>query len=332
MGSRFQYQNLPQQQIRLLTPKRSTAAKDLRFSLKAVSAASSPSYVAISYTWGTGTANKCIYLNDAKVWIRPNLWWCLYYMRLKPEWRYVWVDFICIDQENVQERNEQVHAMDSIYSNASLVVAWLGLEEETPNWKSYVPMEGLMYDSLDMQDSAMDLASRPYWNRRWVVQELLLAVDVAILCGGHCISWSTFKSWLLDDEDGLQDLVSSDVGALPFLINKDEDLVHYPSHSLQDLLLAYRHTNCHDPRDRVFALIGLLSNEERLLIDPVFPNYSLSHNDVVARTLEHLGGLRLKKHMREKQLVVTDDCRELLDALGFKNMRRAKELLCPDTS
>ena len=220
--------------------------------------------------------------------------------------------------------------MDAIYSNASLVVAWLGLERDSPNWSSYMPMEGIVYDSLEMQESAMELASRPYWSRRWVLQELLLAVDGLILCGGHCVSWATFKSWLLDNEEEIGHLVVSDAGALPFLINKDEDVVHYPSHSLQDLMLAYRHTGCQDPRDRVFAMLGLLSEEERGLIDPWFPDYSLSHNDDVAKTMEHLGGVQLKKS--SGQMVVTDHCRKMLDALGFKNMRRATELLCINKS
>ena len=238
------------------------------------------------------------------------------------------MDFICIDQQNVQERNQQVHGMDTTYSGASLVVAWLGLEYEPPNWQSYEPMECLVYDGAEMQVCATELALRPYWNRRWVVQELRLAMNVQVLCGGHCISWSLFRTWLLDEQGEANSHVGPNDGALPFLLNKDESCVHYPSHSLRDLLLEYHQTSCRDPRDRVFALLGLLSNEERLLIDPLFPDYSLSHTEVVTKTMVHLGGVRLKKE--SGQTLPTEDCREMLEALGFKNMWRARELLCPD--
>jgi hypothetical protein len=99
---------------------------------------------------------------------------------MNPEWRYIWVDAICIDQKNVQERNEQVLIMDGVFSNASLVVAWLGLEDETVNWQAYVPMECLSYDDRELESKAVELACRPFWNRRWVVQELLLAINIEI--------------------------------------------------------------------------------------------------------------------------------------------------------
>lgn len=291
----------------------------MRFTAKQFPSGGAPPYIAVSYTWGTGAPTKHIYLNGSKVLVRENLYWCLYYIHLNPHWKHIWVDFISIDQQSVQERNEQVHSMHTIYGGASLVIAWLGLEPGQ-EFRSHVPSTELDYDSSDLREHASHLAQRPFWSRRWVVQEMLLAVDVSILCGAYCISWNLFKQWLICDE-----LTSFEtLGALPFLLNKDSESIYFPNHSLEELLLVYRHTNCQDPRDRVFALLGLLAAEEREAIGAAFPDYSLSHTEVVAKTVQHLGGIRLRRGS-----VLTDHSREVLEALGFKHMRRAAELLGP---
>lgn len=326
MAHDFSYQKISKQEVRLLTPRRSTKANELRFAIRPYSPDKRPDYVAISYTWGKDTAQKVVYLNDTRYLIRPNLWWCLYYVSMNAEWRHVWVDFICIDQSNIEERNEQVQTMDGIFSNASLVIAWLGVEDEVPDWKAYKPMDHLQWNSEDMEGKVKELAHRPFWSRRWVIQELLLAVRVQILCAGHCISWSMFKESLIPDETGDSNETNSFAAALPFLLNRDEHAVHYPSHSLHDLLLEYRHTVCLDPRDRVFALLGLLSVEERQQLSQFFPDYALDHHGVGERTMEHLGFFLDRKG--RKYLPLTEQCKEMLEALGFKNKLRAANIFC----
>jgi len=262
MANSFSYQKLPPQQVRLLTPRRSSNHKELRFALRAYSVDDPPSYVAVSYTWGTSAASNFVYLNDVKHWVRPNLWWCLYYVSMNPSWRHVWVDYLCIDQTNIEERNQHVQTMDRIFSNANLVVAWLGVEDDVGALPSYLPMKCLIYDSPECQSRTTQWASRVYWNRRWIVQELLLAVDVNILCGGHCMSWPLFKAWVMDEVETSEDHSMATSGAVSLLAHKVEGVVHYPEYALHDLLLEYRHTGCSDPRDRVFALLGLLSEDE----------------------------------------------------------------------
>jgi hypothetical protein len=116
------------------------------------------------------------------------------------------------------------------------------------------------------------------------------------------------------------------VAALPFLLSNGDEAVHHPEHSLSDLLIEYRRTGCQDPGDRVFALLGLLPKEERRLLSPTFPDYSMSHNEVVAKTMEHLGFFQYRKG--RKSLPTSTECRDMLDALGFKDKNRATEILC----
>lgn len=156
----YRYQKLLDGQIRLLRAEEGAHAGDLRFSIETYFRDLAPKYVAISYSWGNGAANKRIYLDDLRHMVRPNLWWCLYYVRKHPQWLYFWVDFVCIDQHNVLERNEQVRTMDLTYINASTVAAWLGLEYHPSNWDRYEPMESFGC-SWDAQMSIMEFANRP---------------------------------------------------------------------------------------------------------------------------------------------------------------------------
>lgn len=84
-------------------------------------------YEALSYEWGIVTDTSfLISIDGTKVSVRENLWWALWYLRHPSETRLLWVDALCIDQENGEERNHQVSQMGQVYSKASRVIAWLG--------------------------------------------------------------------------------------------------------------------------------------------------------------------------------------------------------------
>jgi len=320
----YRYQKLLPTQIRLLRVEEGAGDRDLRFSVKTFFRHIAPTYIAISYSWGNGTANKPVYLDSQQHLIRPNLWWCLYYLRKHPRWTYFWVDFVCINQQNVLERNDQVKLMDQTFSNAEIVVAWLGLEYHPHTWDSYEPMESLSF-SWDVQMLIMDFANRPYWTRMWVVQELLLARDVQIVCGGHLVPWKHFKAML---EEAItingQDDLSISAGyekfaALPFVVTRDPG----DYQSLHELLLRYKDSGCKDPRDKVFAVLSLLRNEERKALGMFFPDYSLTEEDFLVLTLAHI------QQYCKRSLSI--DSSELFEALAVPSNYRRQELLTAAT-
>ncbi|KAL7620425.1 hypothetical protein AAE478_009420 [Parahypoxylon ruwenzoriense] len=71
---------------------------------------------------------------------------------------YYWTDSLCLDQANLAELNQQVLRMGTIYTNAALVVVWLG--------QDIGPGE--------------EFWACPYWERTWIIQEFLLAKDILI--------------------------------------------------------------------------------------------------------------------------------------------------------
>lgn len=89
-----------------------------------------PPYRAVSYTWGDPDTTIAIILNGYQYHVRDNLWQFLDVARDKFENKWLWIDALCIDQENVGERNHQVQLMRDIFSGALKVVSWLGSAAE----------------------------------------------------------------------------------------------------------------------------------------------------------------------------------------------------------
>jgi hypothetical protein len=78
--------------------------------------------------WGDSMVTEPISLDNEEFLVTTSLHAALRQMRGKAETIIVWVDAICIDQSNVDERSSQVGMMGAIYSSALLVYAWLGKE------------------------------------------------------------------------------------------------------------------------------------------------------------------------------------------------------------
>jgi hypothetical protein len=81
---------------------------------------------ALSYTWGTELPTKAILLDGRSFIVRPNLWYFLKRLQTSGRRMHIWIDAICVDQENIPERNSQVLLMRHIYSKAKAVIVWLG--------------------------------------------------------------------------------------------------------------------------------------------------------------------------------------------------------------
>ncbi|KAH9862859.1 hypothetical protein J1614_010952 [Plenodomus biglobosus] len=152
------------------------------------------SYEALSYEWGPPSADDpSIMIDEARLRIRANLYEALSRMRCESDDRKLWIDAICIDQANREERNHQVQVMRGIYADASGVLVWLGPSAEGSDLifrlKHDERLSQVFDPSWDTSPSAetkafLALLSRTYWHRVWVQQELLLARRYTIHCGG----------------------------------------------------------------------------------------------------------------------------------------------------
>ncbi|KAK0515812.1 hypothetical protein JMJ35_001846 [Cladonia borealis] len=166
-------------------------------------------YEALSYNWGTGKIDRWIKISvgNSKPYIfgvRSNLFAALKQLRLRDAARPLWIDAICIDQDSSEEKNAQVPKMPQIYNGAQNVCVWLGDEQadqgsglafnymrRTLNLEDF---DRLIGDSRTPHEwTALEsVMTKPWFSRRWVIQEIALAKRATIHCGTHQIAWSDF--------------------------------------------------------------------------------------------------------------------------------------------
>lgn len=164
-------------------------------------------YEALSYHWGAGEYSCKIKIHapdgdPAEFRIKPNLYAALNHLRFPDRSRRLWIDAICINQDDDDEKNAQVSLMADVYSKAQSVCVWLG--EASPdsnlalNFISRIvnldDFDRLVADRRTPQEWAalVSLMTRPWFSRRWVIQEIALAARATLYCGDTYVDWSDF--------------------------------------------------------------------------------------------------------------------------------------------
>lgn len=154
-------------------------------------------YQALSYEWGLPSDDDPIILMDGvPVRIRTNLHEALRVIRLPDEDVWMWIDFLCINQQDNPERSHQVDGMDKIFSGAERVIVWLGPAKEKSDFAMRRFRETRTLQRLLGQDSFTEaeraalvaLAQRSYWSRVWVLQEIYLSRCFLVRCGTKYIT------------------------------------------------------------------------------------------------------------------------------------------------
>ncbi|KAH7224386.1 uncharacterized protein BKA55DRAFT_545969 [Fusarium redolens] len=163
--------------------------------------------------------------------------------RLDDQDRCLWVDAICINQSDVSERTHQVGMMREIYSTASRVLIYLGI--------------GDAGSGSEFTHDPEILSGNSYFSRIWVVQEIASAKQALVLYDRQAMHWSFFHRnlWGLPSKRWMRHFGS------PRQIDD--------AHGFLTLLGDTRDCNASDPRDKIFALLGLWKS-------PLEPDYKLS--------------------------------------------------------
>jgi hypothetical protein len=192
-----------------------------------------------------------------------------------------WADAICINQDDILERNHQVNLMSKIYSQADLVITWLGEAREnstvalkllTEVYQSVLcggfdPTLFLRQVSPGEKIALLELLRRSYWKRLWIVQEILLAKDIILLCGNEACKWIAISS----SRDALMkhDISFKQTPGYHIIRSKDRwtDSGVKSKKSLQTLVELLPDVECHDQRDHIFGLLGLLPEDQQMRVD-----------------------------------------------------------------
>lgn len=248
-------------------------------------------YSALSWSWGQQPRSRTISINAAQIpfSVTEHLWTALDKLRSTYSSTTIWIDAICIDQENFVERAAQVGIMAQIYNGASKVMVWLGSSGHPQGQTSMVER----FSSLCNQSS-------PWWKRLWVVQECAYAQACPLLMiDDDQISMRAFIR-ILDDRLAHSNSLGNTLSGRPGSLSANLELLRMPfeawmtgterNRHRMPLVERLRQTSgreCKDPRDRIYALLGLIDEVEARLIKP---DYRKSYPDLlldVAQALDH---------------------------------------------
>jgi hypothetical protein len=189
-------------------------------------------YAALSYVWGDEHHTCTIILNGQQTEVTSNLAEALRAFCKEAEFEggfKLWVDAICINQGDLDERARQVRRMREIYGSAWAVIAWLGEESHQSNSAIQLVRDLAVFSQAGCGEqleaslraepdflgqgcwlALQEFVERPYWYRLWIIQEIVMGASATwIRCGTSSIDWTSFcrgiafleeHLWLVKDE------------------------------------------------------------------------------------------------------------------------------------
>ncbi|KAI4592946.1 hypothetical protein KJ359_010198 [Pestalotiopsis sp. 9143b] len=267
-------------------------------------------YEAVSYVWMEASGRRDIQVSGEKVGVTNNLHAALQHLRDAEHTRTLWIDQLCIDQWDVEKKAKQVDMMRLIYRQCSRCLIWLGEIPQDGEFNSddvatvfaFIQLSACSSDnSKGLQELvarlltpnatrraqaaliALSIKGNPWWSRIWTVQESVLPKEAQLIWGSQKIEWVDVQRaarnfcqslWHLPEPlttkfvDWLDNLVSP-VRGLELATGGDSPL---------NILERWRYRGATDPRDKIFALMGLFS-------EPPFPSLIHCDYDLSAATV-----------------------------------------------
>lgn len=166
--SRFKYDKLPDPALYIRLIRRTTApskSKGLAFELKVTHRKRAPQYIALSYCWGPADVEpQQILLQGAALPIRRNLHSALVAGCIEDD-AWAWIDAICINQEDYEEKSCQVNSMRDIFSGAYKTVAWIGCDGEGKMAKLFDAARGLDFGRGKRTSVSKSILEQPQTSR-----------------------------------------------------------------------------------------------------------------------------------------------------------------------
>ena len=319
----YQYRPLDtaQRQIRLITvlPPKDNGDPVLKLEHTAMEDADN-AYSAISYTWGQDTPSHQVWIGDQYILLRENIWrFLLHYCRVhfrdmwvdleEQDHPRLWIDSICINQNDTQEKNLQVRLMARIFGQARSVLIWLSQisEQRSPqkyDYKSFKRRRGSknssrfhyqtstahVYNWRSLReirdriipDDLVHLLRNPYWERLWIVQEIILARAAFIIMGYQLVAAAAVSDALHDDDahnaffGAGEEYSATAYGKDLTLMSVIRKIVNFSGtyktgrklpQPLDWLIKDFSSQKCYDPRDRIFGLLGMTRLSETFDVD-----------------------------------------------------------------
>ncbi|KAI0095850.1 HET-domain-containing protein [Daldinia grandis] len=218
-------------------------------------------YDALSYTWEIPSFTEELIVDQGYLMITPNLLYALQRFRMPTEARLIWVDAICINQEDDKEKARQIPYMRQIYRSASSVLVWLGVDEggsdSLRRLHHYTKQAGSNVSAVEITREIGNITKLPWFHRRWIIQEVVLNPNVLLNCAGVSMPWARLVQAL---NTGIAAEVMSSLATMAdlwkdLILRKDD-----AQPRMFNLLASFHASECQDARDIIYALGGLASD------------------------------------------------------------------------
>ncbi|KAF7526494.1 hypothetical protein G7054_g10751 [Neopestalotiopsis clavispora] len=286
------------------------------------------SYDALSYAWGDPEMSQAITIDGLKLPITANLHAALMHLRHRHVERLLWVDQLCIDQNNEKEKEGQIKLMSQIYAGANCVTVWLGEDKDESN----SAMEDLRTIGRErftrseeehvVSDRVSRLLERPWFHRIWVLQEVGVARRIQIRCGrsvidGHAFALAAEVLKSTSETCAKEQALHNKIQSAAFLIK--QSIFKPPYHgpptttggicSFGELVDMFHGREATKSHDKIYALLGMSSTD--MDGSGLLPDYTVPFGQLFERLI---------KFIMSNQLTV--ECQDDKEAAVFKGRGR----------
>ncbi|KAL2206164.1 HET-domain-containing protein [Sarocladium strictum] len=353
----YQYEQLPLGSIRVIYLHPGTGSADIRIDIH--TCLEPPNYTAVSYVWGDNNRVYKVYASTLPslqsntddrrfsrlprksfgyIKVTENLRKVLLGLRLEDEYRVLWIDSLCIDQDNSVEKSDQIQRMMGIYGMATNTVAYLGEYDETMKLafeairilaalkdKTSKEQEAALHhlfsrrifprpasqwnlehseNYTDAWAAVMAFLELPWFHRVWIIQEVVLSDRPVLFAQKTQLPWQNLVQAceIIDRSNTYIREVGFGHISIPLLLERSRLATRAALRaglkgplSRQDPVAEEWLLSCHyttlqvrargfaasDPRDHVFALLGIAKGHSNLL--PA-ADYSTTLAEVYTRT------------------------------------------------
>ncbi|KAH9903602.1 heterokaryon incompatibility protein-domain-containing protein [Xylariomycetidae sp. FL2044] len=285
------------------------------------------SYSAVSYTWGDQTPCERLLITESAdsggesfISITPHVRDMLEHLRNKYESTNLWIDAICLDQKDDEEKVQQIPLIGEIFSHASRVHIWFGSEQQdaaarvfafirlvtlSPEPRDLSSFATTVFgDSVTAQSHIKDFFRHPWFSRRWILQEAAFAVDALVHTGEFTIPFQLLSRACLHMAATPW---APPAYALDVVSTIDGDL----EKDLFDLLWKLDESICRDRRDRILALYSFIPVDQRFSFAPGSDYIQVYKKHAIALVNLHRGYQVFYRHLVHFGAVAghrSDDC------------------------